>query len=139
VAQAIYRRNSPRAESVALGAAHFAFTRIRYTSSNSWSHDYPAADRNLSAILDYATNMRVKLDETNVLTLDDPRVLENPIIYISESGYWVLRDTEVIGLLHRLRHDALAAVVVGRALSGSRGPDKGRGKWLVVSKCFLGT
>jgi hypothetical protein len=61
-AQAIYRRVSLRAESVAAGAAHFTFTRIRYTSSNSWNHDYPAADRNLSAILDYATNMRVKLD-----------------------------------------------------------------------------
>jgi hypothetical protein len=97
-AQAIYRRTSPRAESVASGAAHFTFTRIRYTSSNSWSHDYPAADRNLSAILDYATNMRVKLDETNVVGLDDPRVFENPIIYISEPGYWRLRDTEVTNL-----------------------------------------
>ena len=97
-AQAIYRRTSPRAESVASGAAHFTFTRIRYTSSNSWSHDYPAADRNLSAILDYATNMRVKLDETNVLGLDDPRVFDNPIIYISEPGYWRLRETEVTNL-----------------------------------------
>lgn len=78
----------------------FAFTRIRYSSDrrgfggSTWSHDYPAADRNVSAIIDYATHIRVRLDGTNVLDLDDPRVFENPIIYVSEPGFWTIRDSE---------------------------------------------
>ena len=46
----------------------FAFTRIRYGSAmrgfggSTWSHDYPAADRNVSAIIDYATHIRIRLD-----------------------------------------------------------------------------
>jgi hypothetical protein len=84
--------------------SNFAFTRIRYSSAGRgfggfggawWAHDYPAADRNLSAVVDYITNMRVRLDGTNVLDMSDPRVYENPIIYISEPGFWTIRDQEV--------------------------------------------
>ena len=84
--------------------SHFAFTRIRYSSGtrgfggSTWSHDYPAADRNVSAIIDYATHIRVRLDGTNVLDLDDPRVFENPIIYVSEPGFWTIRDSEAKNL-----------------------------------------
>src|SRR5688572_661978 len=69
--------------------SHFVFTRIRYGSrlargffGGGWAHDYPTADRNLSAILDYITNMRVRMDGSNILDLDDPRVFENPISYM---------------------------------------------------------
>src|SRR5678816_2675580 len=83
------RAFSARGETVAYDS-HFTFTRIRYSSGvrafggfggSTWSHDYPAADRNISAIIDYTTNMRIRLDGTNVLDLDDPRVFDNPIIY----------------------------------------------------------
>jgi hypothetical protein len=65
--------------------SHFAFTRIRYGArvgrgASGWEHDYPAADRNFSAILDYITNMRVHLDGSNILDLDDPRIFENPVV-----------------------------------------------------------
>jgi Domain of unknown function (DUF4159) len=84
--------------------SHFVFTRIRYGQGlggfggASWAHDYPSADRNLSAILDYITNMRARLDGTNVLGLDDPRIFENPILYVSEPGYWRIGDTEAKNL-----------------------------------------
>ncbi|MDA1183385.1 MAG: DUF4159 domain-containing protein [Acidobacteria bacterium] len=90
--------------------SHFAFTRIRYGAgreglargffggSNAWAHDYPVADRNLAAILDYITNMRVRLDGSNILDLDDPRIFENPILYMSEPGYWVTNDGEAESL-----------------------------------------
>jgi hypothetical protein len=84
--------------------SHFTFTRIRYSSGlrgfggASWAHDYPAADRNVSYIIDYITNMRVRLDGTNVITLDDPRLFENPIIYVSEPGFWTIRDSEALHL-----------------------------------------
>ena len=86
----------------------FTFTRIRYGSNLRgfggawWAHDYPAADRNVSAIIDYITNMRVRLDGTNVLTLDDPRLFDNPIIYVSEPGYWTIRDSEAANLRNYL-------------------------------------
>jgi hypothetical protein len=84
--------------------SHFAFTRIRYGASlggfggGGWEHDYPAADRNFSAIVDYISNIRVRLDGSNILDLDDPRIFENPIIYMSEPGYWTTNDEEARNL-----------------------------------------
>jgi len=83
--------------------SHFAFTRIRYGARigqgfGGWEHDYPTADRNFSAILDYITNMRVHLDGSNILDLDDPRIFENPVIYMSEPGYWTTDDAEAASL-----------------------------------------
>ena len=91
------RRPSRQASATVDYDSHFAFTRIRYGSGfgnfrggGSWAHDYPTADRNLSAILDYITNMRVRLDGTNVYDLEDPGIFENPIIYVSEPGFWTI-------------------------------------------------
>jgi hypothetical protein len=83
--------------------SYFAFTRIRYGARigqgfGGWEHDYPAADRNFSAILDYITNMRVHLDGSNILDLDDERIFENPVIYMSEPGYWTTDDAEAANL-----------------------------------------
>jgi hypothetical protein len=81
---------------------HFAFTRIRYGSrvggNCGWEHDYPAADRNFSAILDYITNMRVHLEGSNIFDLDDPRIFENPVIYMSEPGCWTTDEAEAASL-----------------------------------------
>jgi hypothetical protein len=80
----------------------YAFTRIRYGTrvggNGGWEHDYPAADRNFAAILDYITNMRVHLDDSNILDLDDPRIFENPVIYMSEPGGWTTDDREAVNL-----------------------------------------
>ena len=83
--------------------SHFAFTRIRYGARigqafGGWEHDYPTADKNFSAILDYITNMRVHLDGSNILDLDDPRIFENPVIYMSEPGYWTTDEAEAANL-----------------------------------------
>jgi hypothetical protein len=84
--------------------SHFVFTRIRYGGGGvgfggaAWAHDYPTADRNLGSILDYITNMRARLDGTNVLDLDDPRIFENPILYVSEPGYWRIQESEAQNL-----------------------------------------
>ncbi len=84
--------------------SHFVFTRIRYGQNlggfggASWAHDYPSADRNINYILDYITNMRARLDGTNVLDLDDARIFENPILYVSEPGYWRITESEAKNL-----------------------------------------
>ena len=84
-------RRLSSAEQVQPYDGRLTFTRLQYGSSlggfgfggAAWSHDYPAADENLSSILDYITNMRVHLDGSNILDLDDPRIFENPVIYLS--------------------------------------------------------
>ncbi|HET9196547.1 MAG TPA: DUF4159 domain-containing protein [Vicinamibacterales bacterium] len=82
--------------------SRFAFTRIRYgtrTGGNfGWEHDYPQADRNFAAILDYMTHMRVNLNGSNILDLDDPRIFQNPVIYLSEPGGWTTDDAEATNL-----------------------------------------
>jgi hypothetical protein len=102
-AQDFFRRFFQPQPSVVEYDSHFAFTRIRYGArvgrgSSGWEHDYPTADRNFSAILDYITNMRVHLKDSNILDLDDPRIFENPVIYMSEPGYWTTDETEAASL-----------------------------------------
>ena len=85
--------------------SHWAFTRIRYNTSlasfgrgGGWEHDYPTADRNLAAIVDYITNARARLDGSNILDLDDPQIFENPILYMSEPGFWTTTPDEATNL-----------------------------------------
>jgi hypothetical protein len=102
--QTFFRRNSRQPAPTVEYDSHFVFTRIRYGASlgrgfgGGWEHDYPTADRNFAAILDYITNMRVRKDGSNILDLDDARLFENPIIYMSEPGYWTTNDAEAKNL-----------------------------------------
>ncbi len=80
----------------------FAFTRIRYGTrvgrNGGWEHDYPQADRNFAAILDYMTHTRVNLKGSNIFDLEDPRIFQNPVIYMSEPGYWTTDEIEAKNL-----------------------------------------
>ena len=86
--------------------SNLTFTRLIYGSGlgdfgfggSAWSHDYPAADRNLSAIIDYITHVRIRLDGTNVLDLDDPEIFDNPVLYVWEPGYWTIQPSEAVRL-----------------------------------------
>src|SRR6267142_5787265 len=103
-AQTIYR--TPDGQERKIGNpqydGRFVFTRIRYGGrgvfgfggygGGSWSHDYPAADFYISDALETLTRMRVSADRTNVLDLEDEAIFHNPILYISEPGYWRSSD-----------------------------------------------
>jgi hypothetical protein len=83
--------------------SRFAFTRIRYSSGwgwgrGSWAHDYPRADRHLPRILDDLTTIRPQLDGSNVFDLDDPEIFLNPVIYVSEPGFWTMNEREARNL-----------------------------------------
>jgi len=84
--------------------SHWVFTRIRYNTTlgafgrGGWEHDYPTADRNLAAIVDYISNARARLDGSNILDLDDDQIFENPIIYMSEPGFWQTTEDEARNL-----------------------------------------
>ena len=113
VAQTIYR--TPDGEERRLGNpaydGRFVFTRIRYRGpgfgggfrgGGSWSHDYPAADFYISDALDTLTRMRVSADRTNVLDLEDDAIFSNPILYVSEPGYWRISDKGAANLRQHL-------------------------------------
>jgi hypothetical protein len=100
------RRSSSQFREAVDYDGRLVFTRLIYGSGlggfgfggAAWSHDYPAADRNLSAIIDYITNARVRLDGTNVLDLDDPELFNNPVLYVWEPGYWSIQPSEAVKL-----------------------------------------
>jgi hypothetical protein len=86
----------------------FTFTRLRYNGggrsmfgwgmSSAWNHDYPQADMHLSLILDALTAIQPNLDTSNILSLEDPEIFRNPVLYMWEPGYWRATDAEVANL-----------------------------------------
>jgi hypothetical protein len=83
----------------------FTFTRLMYgghgfgrRDGGSWSHDYPDADLNIPEILEFMTSINVTTGASNVFTLDDPRLFQHPMLYISEPGFWSITDSEAANL-----------------------------------------
>lgn len=102
------RRRAPfGVKQVAPYTGNLTFTRLFFGGGglsgfgfggDAWSHDYPAADRNIGAIIDYISHVRVNLQDTNIVSLDDPELFENPILYVWEPGYWTIRPSEAENL-----------------------------------------
>ena len=81
------------------------FVRIRYHFVNEgtrvpqdfygdpWGIDAPAAEQNLSRRVKTATAIRV--EDPILLTLDDPRLFENPWIYFVEPSSMRLQENEI--------------------------------------------
>ena len=84
----------------------FIFARLRYGGAGGsgfrrdppWSHDYPRSDWHFMRIVEEITLTRSHRDESNVFALDDPELLNFPVAYMSEPGYWSMSDDEADGL-----------------------------------------
>jgi hypothetical protein len=78
----------------------FTFARIRYTvhGRSGWEFDYPDMERNLMLMMREVTSLRPHVRQSNIHTFDDPELLKYPIAYLSEPGYWIPSDSEVVGL-----------------------------------------
>jgi hypothetical protein len=83
----------------------FTFVRLKYTSGPggyyyrglpAWAHGYNRAEANLSRILDAISAVHPHLDGSNVFALDDPRLFEYPVAYMTEAGYWEMSDKEAL-------------------------------------------
>ena len=66
----------------------------RFGSQYAWSHDYPRAEQNLSAIIRELTYVDIHDDGNEILTLDDPDLFKYPIALMWEPGFWNLTDRE---------------------------------------------
>ena len=78
----------------------FTFARIRYTvyGRSGWEFDYPTMERNLMTMLAEITSLQPHTAGSNIHTFDDPELLKYPIAYLSEPGYWLPSESEVLGL-----------------------------------------
>jgi hypothetical protein len=86
-----------------------AFVRLRYANSFGgfgrrggrelpWAHDYPTADIHLMKIINDLTSTAPHVDGSNIFSLDDPELMNHPVSYMSEPGFWTLSDAEALGL-----------------------------------------
>ncbi len=79
----------------------FTFVRLRYgppipyqTQRVPWSHDYPEGEHNLMKILTEISDLGPRIEETNVMALDDPELCKFPVAYMAEPGRWYMTDDE---------------------------------------------
>ena len=98
----------------------FTFARIRYKDRGGfgggggrrrggfgdpgWHHDYPDAERHFSKIVQELTLARVRQDPSggNIIMLDDPRLNQFPVAYMSEPVDWFPDEKEAEGLRNYL-------------------------------------
>ena len=78
------------------------FTRLRYpgyggltNEGPGWMHDYPTAERHLMKILSEISDLRPRLDSSNVIDFGDSTLMRYPVAYFSEPGYWQPTDEDV--------------------------------------------
>jgi uncharacterized protein DUF4159 len=111
----------------------FTFVRIKYETAPggywaggrpSWVHGYPIAEEHLMKIMNDISYLRVRTDEANVLTLDDPEIFKYPVAYIIEVGWWTLTDREAAGLRAYIQKGGFVIVDDFKML-GWRGNDSG--------------
>ena len=86
-----------------------AFVRLRYATGFGgygrrggrelpWAHDYPTADIHMMKIVNDLTTVGPHIDGSNIYSLDDPELMDHPIAYMSEPGFWSMSDEEAKGL-----------------------------------------
>jgi hypothetical protein len=76
----------------------FTFARLRYHGQSGWEHDYPEMERNLMTMINEITTIKAHQAESNIHDMDDPELLKYPVAYLSEPGYWLPNESEVLGL-----------------------------------------
>ena len=104
-------RQAQNYDSVNIGYdGRLAFVRLRFSTGFGgfgrrggrgelpWAHDYPTADIHMMKIVNELTTVGPHVDGSNIYSLDDPDLMNHPIAYMSEPGYWTMSDGEAAGL-----------------------------------------
>jgi len=95
----------------------FTWVRLKYEVANggyyyrcpgcpsnlpSWAHGWEngryRSEDNLMKIMDAITAVHPRMDATNVLAMDDPELFKYPVSFMTEAGFWQLRDSEAQSL-----------------------------------------
>jgi hypothetical protein len=76
----------------------FTIVRLYYSYYPGWSFDYPDMEQNFTLIMNDISGVRARKEGSNILRMDDPELFKYPIAYLSEPGYWLPSDSEVLGL-----------------------------------------
>jgi hypothetical protein len=105
------QRTPQNYDSVNIGYdGRLAFVRLRFATGFGgfgrrgggrelpWAHDYPTADTHMMKILNELTTVAPHVDGSNIYSLDDPELMNHPIAYMSEPGFWTMGDEEAKGL-----------------------------------------
>ncbi len=82
---------------------YFRFARVRFNEngrffSYGWAHDYPRAERNFLKILSEVTSVQTTPESYSIVDLDDPLIMDYPILYFSEQGTWGVTPAEEANL-----------------------------------------
>lgn len=79
----------------------FTFIRLRYgppipyqTQRFGWSHDYPDGEEHFTKILNEISYLGARVEQSNVMALDDPDLPRYPVAYMCEPGRWTMTDPE---------------------------------------------
>jgi len=97
----------------------FTFVRVTYETlpggywyrgQPAWSHGYPTSERNLMRIVDSVTSVRPHVDETGLLSLEDPEIFRYPVLYLIEPSWWRITDAEAENLRTYLDKDGFVIV-----------------------------
>jgi hypothetical protein len=88
----------PRAASSVPYDGRIVIVRLWYPHYGGWSYDYPDMEENFTVILKDITSLRMYPDGSNIFRMDDPELMQFPIAYLSEPGYWYPSDSEAAGL-----------------------------------------
>lgn len=85
----------------------FTFVRLSYQTlpggywyrgQPAWSHGYATSERSLMQIVQAVTSIGPHVDETNVLSLEDPEIFKYPVLYIIEVSWWEMTEAEARNL-----------------------------------------
>ncbi len=85
----------------------FTFVRVSYQTlpdgywyrgQPAWSHGYPTSEENLMRIVSALTSVAPHVEETNVLSLDDPEIFKYPVLYLIEPSWWDMTDADAVAL-----------------------------------------
>ncbi len=82
---------------------YFQFARVRFNELRrsfrpGWAHDYPRAERNFLKILSEVTGIQTTPESYIIVDLDDPRIMDYPLLYFSEPGTWGVTPAEAENL-----------------------------------------
>ena len=97
-----------------LDPAYFQFARVQFSShffggwNPGWAHDYPRAERNLLKILSEVTGIETTSDSYIIVQLDDPAIMNYPLLYFSEPGTWNITPEEAENFREYLQRGGFA-------------------------------